>query len=391
MGYLTEPRVFLDTSGSAPMSARTREAFLAAADDGWADPDRQHSESRRAHALLDGAAQAIAAVLGAPAEQTLIVPTFGLAFDRAIGGVARARVGGGAHAPGGGGPQAAVGRGRIVATAVERKPVLRVADRFSEELTIVGVDSGGVVNLENFGRALDKAGALDDTASVALVQHANQETGVLQPLAEAHEAARAAGVPLVVDATASVGHMDPPEAWDALVADPADWGGPRGVAVIAFRATTRWVPLPPIVTGRVNVAAALAAAVALEEREANRAEVAPRLAALAARIRAAAAELPATVVFVPAGPALPHLVTFACAGADGAVLAAELDQRGFAVGSGSACTTEPSPESHVWEALGASGRGVVRVGLHPGLTDQDVDRFIVALRDAAAALIASAR
>ena len=365
MGDLTDARVFLDTSGSAPMSARTREAFLAAADEGWADPDRQHAESRRAHALLDGAAQAIAAVLGAPAEQTLFVPTFGLAFDRAIGGVAKARG----------------GRGLIVATAVERKPVLRVASRFSEALTRIPVDAAGVIDLAGF------AGDLDDIVSVALVQHANQETGVLQPLGAAHEAARAAGVPLVVDATASLGHVDPPAAWDALMADPADWGGPRGVAVIAFRASTRWTPLPPMVTGRVNVAAALASAVALEEREAHRAEVAPRLAALAARIRSAAAELPDTVVFVPTGPALPHLVTFACARMDGAALAAELDRRGFAVGSGSACTTEPSPESHVWEALGmlgagAGGRGVVRVGLHPGVTEDDVERFIVALREA---------
>ncbi|HEX7589953.1 MAG TPA: aminotransferase class V-fold PLP-dependent enzyme [Demequinaceae bacterium] len=373
MGDLTEPRVFLDASGSAPMNARTREAFLAATDEGWADPERQHAESRRARALLDGAAQAIAGVLGAAAEHTHFVPTFGLAFDRAIGGVAKART----------------GRGLIVATAVERKPVLRMASRYSEAVTRVAVDAAGVVNLADF------AGALNDTVSVALLQHANQETGVLQPLAEAHEAARAVGVPLIVDATASVGHTDPPAAWDALMADPADWGGPRGVAVIAFRATTRWVPLPPIVTGRVNVAAALAAAVALQEREEHRAEVAPRLAALAARIRAAAAELPDTVVFVPTEPALPHLVTFACARIDGEALATELDRRGFAVGSGSACVTEPSPESHVWEALGAGGRGVnargvVRVGLPPGVIDQDVDRFIVALRDAVAALVRGA-
>jgi cysteine desulfurase len=358
------------------MTARTRDAFLAAADEGWADPDRQHAESRRARSLLDGAAQAIAAVLGSPAEHTIFVPTFGLAFDRAIGGVAKARG----------------GRGVIIATAVERKPVLRVASRFSEALMRIAVDTAGVVSLE------DLADELDDTVSVALVQHANQETGVLQPIAAAHEAALAAGVPLIVDATASVGHVDPPAAWDALMADPSDWGGPRGVAVIAFRATTRWSPLPPVVTGRVNVAAALAAAVALEEREAHRAEVAPRLAALSARIRAAAAELPDTVVFAPTGPALPHLVTFACARIDGEALATELDRRGFAVGSGSACTTEPSPESHVWEALGVVGsgvaasgptaRGVIRVGLHPGVTENDVERFVAALRTAVETLTA---
>jgi cysteine desulfurase len=157
---------------------------------------------------------------------------------------------------------------------------------------------------------------------------------------------------------------------------------------MAFRAATLWSPMPPIVTGRVNVAVALAAAVALEEREERRADVAPRLAALAARIRAAAAELPDTVVHMPTGPALPHLVTFACARIDGEALATELDRRGFAVGSGSACTAEPEPESHVWQALGmlgagVGGHGIVRVSLHPGVTEDDVERFALALREAA--------
>ncbi len=363
MGDLTERRVFLDAGGSAPMTPRTREAFLAALDEGWADPDRLHSESRRARSLLDGAAQAIAAVLGAPAEHTVFVPTFGLAFDRAIGGVAKARG----------------GRGLIVATAVERKPVLRVASRFSEALIRIPVDAAGLVHLEDF------ADDLDDAVSLALVQHANQETGVIQPLPKAHAAAQATGVPLVVDATASIGHVAAPQDWDALIADPADWGAPRGVAVVASRASTRLAPLPPMVTGRVNVAAALAAAVALEEREQTREETAKRVSAFADRIRDAAAALPDTTVFTPSGPALPHLVTFACARVDGEALASELDRRGFAVGSGSACTVEPSPESHVWTALGVDSRGVVRVGLHPDVTDDDVSRFVAALAEAVAA------
>jgi cysteine desulfurase len=353
------------------MSPRTRDAFLAAMDDGWADPDRQHAESRRAHALLDGAAQAIAAVLGAPAGHTYFVPTFGLAFDRAIGGIVTAR---GA-------------RGTIVATSVERKPALRVASRHSDAVTPIAVDSAGVLDLDSFRRSLD------DSVSLALVQHANQETGVIQPLAEAHEAARAEGVPLVVDGTASVGHVEAPASWDALLADPSDWGAPRGVAVMAFRAATRWSPVPPIVTGRVNVAAALAAAVALEEREERRGDVAPRLEALAERIRTAAAELPGAIVHVPAGPALPHLVAFACARIDGEALATELDRRGFAVGSGSACTVEPDSQSHVWEALGlpspdGGAQGIVRVGLHPAVTEDDVERFVAALHESAAALAA---
>ncbi len=360
MGGLTERRVFLDAGGSAPMTARTREAFLAALDEGWADPERLHAESRAARALLDGATQAIAAVLGSPASSTVLVPTFGLAFDRAIGGIAKART----------------GRSRIVATAVERKPALRVASRHAEDVARLPVDPDGRIDPEAL------AAALGDDVALALVQHANQETGVIQPIDRAHDAAAAAGVPLLVDATASVGHVAPPDAWDALVADSADWGAPRGVAVVATRPATRLAPVPPIVDGRVNVAAALAAAVALEEREESRATEGRRLAALSARIRRAAADLPDTTVFEATEPALPHLVTFACARADGEAVASELDRRGFAVGSGSACTVEPSPESHVWAALGVDGRGVVRLALHPGVTEGDVERLCSALPEA---------
>ena len=366
MGNLTDGRVFLDASGSAPMAARTREAFVAAMDEGWADPERLHSESRKARALLDGARASIAVVLGSAVEHTYFVPTFGLAFDRVVGGIATARR----------------GRGTIVASAIERRPLLRIASRVAETVTLVEVDDTGVIDLEAFATALSS-----EAVGLALVQHANQEIGTTQLLEEAYAATLAAHVPLVVDATASIGHIEPPRHWDALAADPADWGGPQGVAVIAFRPTTRWMPVPPMVLGKVSVPAALAAAVALEEREANRAEVAARLAGHLKRIRAALSALPGVRVFGRAEGALPHVLTFACDGIDGEALATELDRRGFAVGSGSACTTEPSPESHVLAALGGGGNGNVRIGLHPGVTDDDIDRFLAA----ATTLVAEAR
>lgn len=365
---MSEPngrRVFLDASGSAPLSPRTREAFVAAIDEGWADPERLHSESRQARALLDGARESIAAVLGSPVERTLVVPTIGLAFDRVVGGIAATRG----------------ERGVIVASAIERRPLLRVAQRVASEVVTVPIDASGVIDLEEFRTSLDS-----DSVSLALVQHANQEIGTIQPLTEAHKATVSAGVPLVVDATASIGHVDPPQHGDALVADPADWGAPRGVAIAAFRAPTRFAPIPPMVIDKVNVPAALAAAVALEEREENRRTVARTLETLTRRLRDAVGSIGEITVFRPTGPSLPHVATFACAKLDGEALASELDRRGFAVGSGSACTTEPSPQSHVWEALGVSGSGIVRIGLHPAITTADVEAFVVALGESVEAV-----
>lgn len=349
------------------MSPRAREAFVAALDEGWADPERLHSDSRRARALLEGAREAIAAVLGSSPEHTQFVPTFGLAFDRMVAGVAAARR----------------GSGTVAASAIERRALLRCADRASEKVDLVGVDEVGVLDLAAFTTAVAAPGV-----SIAAVQHANQEVGTVQDLAAIHAAADAAGVPLLVDATSSIGHIDPPAHWDALAADAADWGGPRGIAVLAFRPGTRKLPVPPIVIDKVSVPAALAAAVALEEREEQRAEVAERLRALTGRIRAHAASLPGGRVFGhPAldnpGSSLPHVVTFAIAGIDGEALASELDRAGFSVGTGSACIVEASSESHVLEALGAPGGGNIRIGLHPGVTDGDVTHFLSAVDGAA--------
>jgi cysteine desulfurase len=353
--------VYLDASGSAPLTDRTREALVSAIDEGWADPERLHAESRRARALLDGARESIASVLGSPVEHIFFVPTYGLGCDRVVRGVVGARR----------------DRNTIVASEIERRPLLRIAQRVSSETAIVLVDAAGIIDLDQLRAVLDP-----ESVSVALVQHANQEIGSVQPLAEAYEFTTAARVPLIVDATASIGHIDPPQYWDALVADPADWGAPQGVSVMAFRTQTRYIPVPPTVDNKVNVPVCLAAAVALEEREENRQAVTRRLDALTKRIRGAAEAVGETMVFWPVGSSLPHIASFACARLDGETLASELDRRGFAVGSGSACTTEPSPQSHVWDALGVNGRGIIRVGLHPGVTAPDVEAFIVALGQA---------
>ncbi len=351
-------RVFLDASGSAPMSARTREAYLAAIDEGWADPERLHHESRRARTLLDKAREAIAEVLGSPTERTLLVPTFGLAFDRAIGGITAARR----------------GRTRVVASAIERRPLLRIANRLSASVTLVPVDDDGRLDLTTF------ADVLDGDVSLVAVQHANQEIGTIQKLEAVHSLTQRAQLPLVVDATTSIGHVDPPSHWDALAADPSDWGAPRGVAIVAFAPAITWMPVPPIVANKVNVPAALAAAVALKEREDKRAEATTRLKSLTSRLRNAIRVMKGASVIGDPTISLPHVVTAVFDGVDGEALASALDREGFAVASGSACTTEPSPESHVLKALGIATLGNLRISLHPRIADTDIDRFLATLR-----------
>ena len=76
---------------------------------------------------------------------------------------------------------------------------------------------------------------------------------------------------------------------------------------------------------------------------------------------------------------LPHVLTFSCLYVEGEALLAALDARGFAVGSGSACTSSALEPSHVLAAMGALTHGNIRLALPRGTDAQDVDRFLAEL------------
>ncbi|MCG7288029.1 hypothetical protein MHY85_18895, partial [Cellulomonas sp. ACRRI] len=82
-------RVVLDAGGRAPVLPAAREAYLAALDEGWADPRRLHTEGRRARALLDGAREAVAALVGARTEEVDLAPSHTAALHGAVLTVAR--------------------------------------------------------------------------------------------------------------------------------------------------------------------------------------------------------------------------------------------------------------------------------------------------------------
>jgi len=359
-------RSYLDAGGRAPVHPVAREAFLAALDDGWADPRRLHAEGRRARLLLDSAREALAESLGARPAEVHLTPSHTAGLHAAVASVARARRRTG---------------NRIVCSAVERAAVLAAAAHASDDVVRVGVDRTARVDLDAWAEALRP-----DTGLAAL-QHANGEVGTLQPVAEAHEAARRAGVPLLVDAGASVGHVDVDASWDVLAADPGDWGAMAGVGVVAVRTRVRTTATgpedeDPWAPGGVSVPAALAAAASLRAVLAGRDAADAGRRALVDRIRAAAAAVPDVEVVGDPSRRLPHVVTFSCLYVDGEALVTELDRRGFAVGSGSACTSSSLEPSHVLAAMGVLTHGNVRIAL--GSATADVEAFCAVLPEVVA-------
>ncbi|GIG26377.1 aminotransferase [Cellulomonas denverensis] len=348
----------LDSAGHAPVPPEVRSAFLAALDEGWADPRRLHTEGRRARALLDGAREAIAGLVGARTEEVALAPSHTAALHSAVRTVAQGR--------------RRVGAG-IVTSAVERMALLDAAD-FAGERHTVPVDRDGRLDVEAFRAAVAAPGV-----ALAAVQHANGEVGTLQPVAEAHAAAREAGVPLLVDAGSSFGHAPIGPDWDLLTLDPADVGALPGVAVLVTRTAVRRSPVGPVEDGErwfpggVSVPTALAAAVALQ-LAARRTPDPSLVSTVRQRV---AAEVPMTMVAGPAEPAdrLPHVLTFSCLYVDGEAVVTALDREGFAVASGSACTSATGQPSHVLAAMGALTQGNVRLTLPPDTAPDDIERF----------------
>jgi cysteine desulfurase len=217
-----------------------------------------------------------------------------------------------------------------------------------------------------------------DVAAVAL-QSANHEVGTIQPVGEFE---LPNGVPLFMDACASMGRLPLPEGWSVAAGSAHKWGGPAGVGVLLVRKWAPWRnPFPQDDrvdergAGFENVPAILGAAAALQAVVAERDEVSARQHALVDRIRARVAEIPDTEVVGDPVDRLPHLVTFSFLYVDGEAIVDALNRLGFEVASGSACTASTLEPSHVLAAMGALTHGNVRVSLTREATESDVDAF----------------
>ncbi|MEV6929215.1 aminotransferase class V-fold PLP-dependent enzyme [Dactylosporangium sp. NPDC051485] len=342
--------VYLDSATAAPPHPVARQAFLAAAEDGWADPGRLYTPSRRARRLLDAARETAASVLGVRPDELHFTAGGADAVRRAVEGVRRSR-----------------DRRVVVHTAVEHSSVIKAA---GDAAVSVPVSRTGVVDLSALGSAVNSP-----EVALAAVQSANHEVGTVQPVAAAAELCAAAGVPLLVDAAQSIGRVPLPGGWSLLAGSARKWGGPAGVGVLAVRKGTRWES--PWDDGVPDVPAVVAAAASLRAVAEEARQESVRQAALVAEIRRAVAQtVPDVEVVGEPDERLPHIVTFSCLYVDGEVLLQALDRAGFAVSSGSACTSDTLRPSHVLAAMGVLTHGNVRVSLHGGVSAGDVREFL---------------
>jgi cysteine desulfurase len=250
-------------------------------------------------------------------------------------------------------------------------------------VTLVPVDEHGRVDPQTF------ANALRDDTILASVMYANNEIGVVQPIAELASIAHARGVVFHTDAVQAPGWLDiRPRALgvDVMALSAHKFHGPKGVGVLYVR---DGIELPALVrgggqefgrrAGTENVAGIVGLAAALH-RVRDYAPRAARVQALRDRLEHG---ITATIDDVRINGAsadrLANNSNVSFAGIDSETILMRLDLEGVAVSAGSACTSGALERSHVIAALGTDPRwhqGVIRFSLGEGTSEAEVDRVL---------------
>lgn len=368
--------VYLDYNATTPLSPEARDAMLPFLDGDYGNPSSIHSAGRRARAAVDDSRDRLAAILGIRPHEIVFTGGGTESCNLALIGLARALRDKGRH---------------IVVSAIEHHAVLHAAahlrDEEGFEVEIVPVDAGGSVDPSRLEALLRT-----DTILVS-VMHANNETGVLQPIGGIAEACGRHGVLLHTDAIQAFGKVELPRGLPGIAAMSLaahKFYGPKGVGALFLRGG---LPIARLAhggshensrrPGTENVAAIAGMAAAAESAsrlpptETGRLE--PLRELLWNRIASASSN---AVRHGDPSRSLPNTLNVGFPGLDGEALLMGLDLEGICVSSGSACMVGSIQPSHVLTAMGvdpATALAAVRFSMGTGTTGDDITQAADAL------------
>jgi cysteine desulfurase len=377
---MLRPRVYLDYNATAPLHPAAREAMCAAFDL-CGNASSVHAEGRIARAMIEAARAEVAAFAGV-APKNIVFTSGGtealnLALTPSIETLHEKRP-----------------FDLLVASAGEHPAVLAGHRFAAAQLELAGLTPRGVLNIEALDATLARASAAGHRILLAL-QAANNETGVIQPVAAAAEMIHAAGGFLVCDAVQAAGRIDcdiGSLGADAIVFSAHKFGGPKGAGAVCFRSDSYHIREAPLRgggqerglrAGTENVAGIAGMAAALGAAKVRLREEAAALSVWRDELEAAISRVAPGAVFFGAGAErLPNTSCFALPRIEAHVLLIALDMEGIAVSSGSACSSGKVKRSHVLSAMGVEpdlAIGAIRVSLGWHSLREDCSSFVQAL------------
>jgi cysteine desulfurase len=367
-------RVYLDWNATAPLHPEARAAMALAADLAG-NPSSVHAEGRAARRVVEQAREAVAALVGA--DPRCVTFTAGGTEANALAL----------------GPSTGIA-GKpsdwLLVSAIEHPSVLAGGRFPPHRVEQIEVTPDGVIDLLALAQRLAELSGQGEGAVLVSVMLANNETGVVQPVAEAAAIVHAAGGLLHVDAVQGAGRIKINISLlqaDLLTLSGHKLGAPKGIGALIRR--RREVELGPLIRGggqEQNLRAGTenvtgiagfgaAAAAAARDLEGN----ISRIRALRDRLEAAISNrYPETAIFGRKVERIPNTSLFALPGIKAETAVIALDLAGMAVSSGAACSSGKVAPSHVLAAMGVApelARGAIRVSLGRDTTESDVDSF----------------
>ena len=377
---MTAP-VYLDNAATTPLDPRVLESMLAHLGGRRGNPSSLHAFGGSAREGLEEAREEVASLIGASPGEIVFTSGGTESDDLAIFGLARSAGSEKRHA---------------VVSCVEHAAVREAAKSLESEgfeVSWIGVDAEGLVDPAEF------AAALRPETALAAVVWANNEVGTVEPVQELAEICAGRGIPFHADAVQAAGRV-PIDVSETPVSTLALSGhklyGPQGIGALYVR---EGVSVEPILfgggqekglrSGTQNVAGIVglgtAARLAREELE----ERVTHEGALRERIIAGSAKIPDVSVNGHRERRLSNNVHLTIAGVEAESLVLFLDSLGYAIGSGSACSSGGHKASPVLLAMGLSEReafSVVRITVGKDNTREEVDGFLGAFSTAVAQL-----
>jgi len=347
-------RIYLDHAATTPIRTEVRDAMLPYLTEAFGNPSSGHAFGRAARAGLENARRQVATALGAQSREILFTSGGTEADNQAILGCVIATHGdrlSGAH---------------IVSSPTEHKAVLGAlheAERLGARVTLLPVDTNGVVDLAELERLLDGKDP-NGRPSIVSVMWVNNETGTVQPVPRIASACAAAGVPFHTDAVQAFGKLpvrvDEHPGISLLSVSAHKIGGPKGVGAIFVRERKGIASLlhgggqqGGLRPGTENVPGAVALGAAAELAAEEQPATAARLAAIRDAVQdALCARVADLVVHVRGAPRGPNILSVSAPDTDSEAMLMHLDLAGLACASGSACSTGSVEPSHVLSAMG---------------------------------------
>lgn len=358
---MTAQPVYLDYNATAPIRPEVVQAMTEALHD-HGNASSIHHAGRKARARIELARNAVARLVGARPEEVIFTSGGTEANNLALRGVAAEHV---------------------FISAIEHDSVIRAAPANSTQIPVLRT---GIADLEALDALL---GASDKPALVSLML-ANNETGIVQPIAEAAKIAHAHGALLHCDAVQAVGKIAVDCAAlgvDFLSLSGHKFGGPQGVGALIVR---NGLPLVSQMrgggqergyrAGTENVAAVAGFGMAAQFAHDTASTENSQIAQLRDMLESAVHALtPQTVFFGRDQPRLPNTSCFALPGMAATTLVMNLDLAGVAVSAGAACSSGKVARSAVLTSMGVSAvlaESAIRISLGWASQQQDVETFL---------------